>query len=90
MKKHQCALYLLWLGLEMILWWLQKWFRAPIKTYDIGSLSCCGFQIPTQKLCIYTFCMQKLYKMYATDVYKMHTKCIPHFDKLLYTFCVQN
>ena len=20
----------------------------------------------------------------------MHAKCIPHFDKLLYTFCIQN
>ena len=26
--------------------------------------------------------------MYATNVYKMHAKCIPHFDKLLYTFCI--
>ena len=39
---------------------------------------------------VYTFCIQKLYNMYATDVYKAYTKCIPHFDKLLYTFCVQN
>ena len=35
-----------------------------------------------------------LYKMYTTFgktlVYKMYTKCIPHFNKLLYTFCVQN
>ena len=28
--------------------------------------------------------------MYTTDVYKMYAKCIPHFDKLLYTFCIQN
>ena len=26
--------------------------------------------------------------MYTTNVYKMYTKCIPHFDKLLYTFCI--
>ena len=32
----------------------------------------------------------KLYKMYTTDVYKMYTNCIPYFDKLLYTFCIQN
>ena len=25
---------------------------------------------------VYTFFIQKLYKMYPTDVYKMHTKCI--------------
>ena len=36
----------------------------------------------------YTFCIQKLYKMYTTDVYKMYKKCIPHFDKHLYTFCI--
>ena len=43
---------------------------------------------------VYTFCIQKLYNMYIIDVYKMYTKCIatkciPHFDKLLYTFCIQ-
>ena len=37
-----------------------------------------------------TFCIQKMYKMYTTNVYKMYTKCTPHFDKLLYTFCLQN
>ena len=26
--------------------------------------------------------------MYTTDVYKIYTKCIPHFDKLLYRFCI--
>ena len=39
---------------------------------------------------VYTFCIQKMYKMYTTNVYKMYTKCTPHFDKLLYTFCLQN
>ena len=39
---------------------------------------------------VFTFCIQKMYKMYATNVYKMYTKCTPHFDKLLYTFCLQN
>ena len=36
---------------------------------------------------VYTFCIQKLYEMYTTDVYRMYTKCIPHSDKLriLYT-----
>ena len=55
-------------------------------------------------ICIlYGFCMQIVYKMFmmytfwyiTIDVYKMHTKClykkcIPHFDKLLYTKCIQN
>ena len=46
---------------------------------------------PIQKMCIhfvYKNCTR--YKIYTIDVYKMYTKCIPHFDKLLYTFCIQN
>ena len=39
---------------------------------------------------VYTFCIQKLYKMHTTDFYKVYTKCIPYFDKLSYTFCIQN
>ena len=44
---------------------------------------------------VYTFCIQKLYKMYTTDaciqnVYKMYTKCIPYFGELFYTLCKQN
>ena len=39
---------------------------------------------------VYTFCIQKLYKMCTTDAYKVYIKCIPYFDKLLYTFCIQN
>ena len=43
--------------------------------------------IPYFDKLLYTFCMQKVYKMYTECLY---TKCIPHFNKLLYTFCIQN
>ena len=44
---------------------------------------------------MYEFCIQiNVYDVHflyiRTDVYKMYTKCIPHFNKLLYTFCIQN
>ena len=56
--------------------------------YLIEFRSCSKQYVPKRKL--YTFCIQKLYKMYTTDVSKMYTKCMPHFDKLLHTFHIQN
>ena len=56
-------------------------FNASDAVHNIRSL-------PTLKPCVH-------FKMYTTDVYKMYTRCIytkyiPHFDNLLYTFCIQN
>ena len=57
----------------------------------VGTLSCSEYThgilefyldyaflcLPTRrKLCIPTFCIQKFYKIYTTDVYKIYTKCI--------------
>ena len=42
---------------------------------------------------VYTFCIQKLYKMYTTDVYKMYTKGIQNVSILInfgIHFCVQD
>ena len=82
MKKHQCALYLLWLGLEMILWWLQKWFRAPIKTYDIGSLSEAKFP---HRNCVY---IHFAYKSCTRCMQLMYTKCIQNVSHILTNFCI--
>ena len=52
---------------------------------------------------LHTKCIQNIYKIFVykmyptfqqTFIYKMYRKCwyikcIPHFDKLLYTFCIQ-
>ena len=52
----------------------------------------------------HTKCIQNIYKMFVYKVspifqqafvYKMYKKCfyikhIPHFDKILYKFCIQN
>ena len=54
---------------------------------------------------LHTFCTNFVYTLYTQylwctlfvdqnwciqNVSKMYTKCIPHFDKLLYTLCIQN
>ena len=49
MKKHQCALCILRLSLGMISWWLQNWFGAPFKSYEIRRLSCCRFHIAVHR-----------------------------------------
>ena len=44
----------------------------------------CDFIVSHMKT-LYTFCIQKLCKMYTTDAY---AKSISHFSKLLYAFCI--
>ena len=36
------------------------------------------------------FCIHFVYKMYTKCLYIFKIKCTPHFNKLLYTFCIQN
>ena len=43
------------------------------------------FNNTTQTEILYTSCIQKLYKMYATDVYKMYTTFQQTFVYILYT-----
>ena len=38
----------------------------------------------------YSEIVQDVYNWCIQNIYKMYTKCIPHFDKLWYTFCIQN
>ena len=38
---------------------------------------------------VYTFCLQKLDKMYITDVYKRYTKCMHKFVEMWDIFCIQ-
>ena len=62
-------------------------------------------RVPTHTEVVYTFCIQKLYKMHTTDVCKMYTKCIQNVSHIstLYIhfvykikrtiaakFCIQN
>ena len=37
---------------------------------------------------MYTFCIQKLYKMYATDAYKVYTKYIQNVLHILTNVCI--
>ena len=37
---------------------------------------------------VYTVCIQKLYKMYTTDVYKMYAKCIQNVYHISTNFCI--
>ena len=36
---------------------------------------------------LYTKIVQDVYNLFMQNV---HTNCIPHLDKRLYTFCIQN
>ena len=45
--------------------------------------------------CVQNVCMQNVSHLLQNVVYKMNTKCIytkfiSHYDKLLYTLCIQN
>ena len=35
-----------------------------------------------------TFCIQKLYKMYTTDVYKIYTRYVQNTSQILTNFCI--
>ena len=55
--------------------------KEPLYTffYNIKKMSefCEGLQTKNSHTeIVYTFCIQKLYKIYTTDVYKMHTQCM--------------
>ena len=61
---------------------------------DLLAFSTSNFLFDSYTEIMYTFCIQKLYKIYTTDVYKMYAKfiqnVIPRFDKLFDTFCIEN
>ena len=54
------------------------------KSRDLRSI----LYMPCHREIVYTFCIQKLCRMYTTDVYKMYTKCIQNVSHILANFCI--
>ena len=57
------------------------WFRD---TFSISN-TCGKIKRVSHMETVYTFCKQKLYKMYTSDVYKIHTTFWQRFVYILYT-----
>ena len=44
--------------------------------------------LPQKIYIMWKFCIQKLYKMYTTDVHKMYTRHIQNVSHILTNFCI--
>ena len=68
------------------------YFSSLVLTRILVSCILCFTVFATRKLCIhlvYKKCTRCIHWS-ILNVYKLYTKCIPPFDKLLYTFCIKN
>ena len=70
---------------------IQKDFVVvPIDRATAGNIAlvCERFYASFHTKTVYIFCIQKLYKIYTTDVYKMYTKCIQNVYHISTNFCI--
>ena len=79
-------------SLNCVQWLTRKSTTHQTKYVNMWNPFCIQLYIPSVWIS-YTNCMYNCYHVHflwiTIDVYKMYTKCILHFNKLLNTFCIQ-